>query len=90
MVDQNIPILYNFWKEVEHYRQLGIESHKLFKSPKKTIDVIFEEVKEGTQEGEEERTEGEEEGKGTSINGTGGSSSNGGRSSTVGRDGNDG
>lgn len=43
---ENIPVLYNFWKEVEHYREIGIESHRLFKSPKKMIDVIFEEVQE--------------------------------------------
>ena len=42
----NIPILYNFWKEVEHYREIGIESHSLFKLPKKSIDVIFNELEE--------------------------------------------
>ena len=41
---ENIPILYNFWKEVEYHREVGIENHKLFKTPKKTIDVMFKEV----------------------------------------------
>lgn len=40
---ENIPILYNFWKEVEYYRNIGIENHSKFKLPKKTIDVMSDE-----------------------------------------------
>jgi putative phage-type endonuclease len=40
-LNTNIPILYNFWKDVEHYREIGIENHHLFKvnTKKRTIQI---------------------------------------------------
>jgi len=40
---ENIPILFDFWKDVEHYRNVGIETHPKFKTPGKTIDVVSDE-----------------------------------------------
>lgn len=39
---KNLPILEKFWKDVEYYREHGIENHPDFKPPKKTLDLRTE------------------------------------------------
>ena len=39
-LNDNIPILFNFWKEVEYYRSNGIETHPKFKPLKRSIDIL--------------------------------------------------
>lgn len=45
-LNSNIPILYNFWKEVEYYRENGIEKHEKFVSAKKSIEIFSDESEE--------------------------------------------
>jgi putative phage-type endonuclease len=40
-LSNNIPILYNFWKEVENYRNIGIQHHPKFKKNNKRIIDLF-------------------------------------------------
>ena len=47
-LDTNLPILEQFWKDVEHYREIGIETHPKF--PKKKIKL---DLSTNTQEVEE-------------------------------------
>ena len=42
-LNKNIPILIDFWKEVENYRNIGIEKHPRFKPIKRKIDIDIEE-----------------------------------------------
>ena len=47
-LDVNLPILEQFWKEVEHYREVGIETHPKF--PKKKIKLDLTTDNEDTNE----------------------------------------
>ena len=38
-IKKNILVLDNFWKDVEHYRKVGIESHPKFPKKKNVIDL---------------------------------------------------
>tara|TARA_Y100001970_G_C13996406_1_gene730963 strand:+ start:219 stop:956 length:738 start_codon:yes stop_codon:yes gene_type:complete len=38
-LDTNLPILERFWKEVEHYREIGIKTHPKFPKQKRTLDL---------------------------------------------------
>ena len=36
---KNLPILDKFWKDVVHYREVGIKCHPDFKNPKRVLDL---------------------------------------------------
>lgn len=38
-LNKNLPILEKFWKDVEYYREVGIENHPKFKKKKNTLDL---------------------------------------------------
>jgi putative phage-type endonuclease len=42
-LNKNLPILADFWANVVHYRKAGIETHPLFRHPKKILDLRTEE-----------------------------------------------
>lgn len=52
-LDVNLPILEQFWKEVEHYREVGIETHPKFPKKKIKLDLTT------TNESEENENENE-------------------------------
>ena len=52
-LDVNLPILEQFWKEVEHYREVGIETHPKFPKKKIKLDLTT------TDESEENENENE-------------------------------
>ena len=45
-LDKNIPVLQEFWQEVEHYRNNDIKLHPKFPKQKKTFDLTSDEPEE--------------------------------------------
>ena len=45
-LDKNIPILQEFWKEVEYYRNNDIKLHPKFPKQKRTLDLTSDEPEE--------------------------------------------
>lgn len=41
-LNENLPILDRFWKDVVHYREVGIKCHPEFKLPKRILDITTE------------------------------------------------
>lgn len=50
-LDKNLPILENFWKNVEYYREYGIENHPKYPKRKLTLDLS---TKKETQDQEDD------------------------------------
>ena len=45
-LDKNIPILQEFWQEVEYYRNNDIKLHPKFPKQKRTLDLTIDEPEE--------------------------------------------
>lgn len=50
-IKKNLQVLEHFWKEVEHYRKIGLESHPKFPKKKNVIDIRTPEPEEESVSG---------------------------------------
>lgn len=38
-LSENLPVLQTFWKDIEHYRKIGIENHPKFKTKRSVVNI---------------------------------------------------